>query len=70
VVPGLPNSTGKTQETDQNYGPLKTHYRMNLSNLAQARFEKKKTITINDLPPIAFGGTDPETGIGLVNAFE
>jgi len=25
VVPGLPNSTSKTQETNQNYGPLKTH---------------------------------------------
>jgi len=70
VVPGLPNSTSKTQETDQHYGPSKTHCRMNLSDLAQARFQMKKTVTINDLPLIVFGCTDPETGIGLVNAFE
>jgi len=43
---------------------------MNLSNLAQAHFEKKETVTINNLPLIAFGGTDPETRIGLVNVFE
>jgi len=30
AVPGLPNSTGKTQETDQNCGPFKTHHRGNL----------------------------------------
>jgi len=70
VVPGLPNSTGKTQETDQNYGPFKTYYRGNLADLAQARFEKKKTIHVNDLPLIVFGGKDPATGIHLKNAFE
>jgi len=70
VVPGLPNSTSKTQETDQNYGPFKTHYRGNLLDLSQARFEKRKTTTINDLPLIVFGGTDPATGIELKNAFE
>jgi len=66
VVPGLPNSTSKTRETDQNYGPFKTHYRGNLLDLSQARFEKRKTITINDLPLIVFGGTDPATGIELI----
>jgi len=69
VVPGLPNSTGKTQETDQNYGPFKGSYRTNLHDLASARFEKKKTITITDLPLLVFGGTDPETGIELTDAF-
>ena len=70
VVPGLPNSMGKTQETEQNYGPFKTHCRGNLNDLSQARFEKKKTITINDLPLIVFGGDDPVTGVKLKNAFE
>jgi len=70
LVPGLPNSTGKTQETDQNYGPFKTHYRDNLALLTQSRFEKKKTIAISDLPLIVFGGKDPATGVELQNAFE
>ena len=69
VVPGLPNSTGKTQETDQNYGPFKGGYRNNLHNLASARFEKKKAINITDLPFLVFGGIDPETSIELDDAF-
>jgi len=69
MVPGLPNSTGKTQETDQNYGPFKGGYRTNLQELASVRFEKKKTITITDLPLLVFGGTDPETEIELRDSF-
>jgi len=38
--------------------------------LAQARFEKKKTISITDLPLIVFGGIDPVTQVLLKNAFE
>jgi len=49
LVPGLPNSTGKTQETDQNCTPFKTHYRGNLVLLVQSRFNMKKTITRNNL---------------------
>jgi len=69
IVPGLPNSTGKTQERDQNYGPFKGGYRNNLHVLAGARFEKKRTILIADLPLLVFGGTDPTTGIVLKDAF-
>ena len=69
VVPGLPNSTGKTQETDQNYGPFKGAYRNNLHELARARFEAKKVINITDLPFLVFGGRDPETDIEMEDAF-
>jgi len=69
VVPGLPNTTGKTQETDQNYGPFKGDYRNNLGALASLRFEKKKPINVNDLPLIVFGGKDPDTGLELTDAF-
>lgn len=70
VVPGLPNSTGKTQETDQNYGPFKGVYRNNLHNLASARFEKKGgVINIIDLPFLIFGGEDPVTGLIMEDAF-
>ena len=65
IVPGLPNTTGMTQETDQNYGPFKGQCRNNLHLLATERFEKKKTIDVNDLPLLVFGGEDPETGIKL-----
>ena len=70
LVPGIPNTTGKTQETDQNHGPFKTCHCSNLALLAQSRFEKKKTNAISDLPLIVFGGTDPETHVVLKNAFE
>jgi len=36
IAPGLPNSTGKTQETDQNCGPFKGGYRNNPHRLAGA----------------------------------
>jgi hypothetical protein len=35
VVPGVPNTTAKTQETDQNYGLFKSVYRTNLRKLSQ-----------------------------------
>jgi len=70
IVPGLPNTTGKTQETDQNYGPFKGHYRNNLSSLASERFGKKMTINVNDLPLLVFGGTDPDTGLELSDTFD
>ena len=70
LTPGVPNTTSVTQETDQNYGPFKTHYRFNLNALAEARFAKKLTLGINDLPLIVFGGNDPETGIDLRPSFD
>jgi len=69
VVPGLPNSTGKTQETNQNYGPFKGLYQHNLHALAGVRFEKKKNINITDLPYLVFGGKDDGTGLELRHAF-
>jgi hypothetical protein len=39
LVPGVPNTTGKTQETDQNYGSYKTVFRDNLRVLTQARHD-------------------------------
>jgi len=69
VVQGLPNSTGKTQETDQNYGPFKGLYWQNLHALVGARFEKKKNINITDLPYLVFSGNDDETGLELRDAF-
>jgi len=69
VMPCLPNSTGKTQETDQCYGPFKGVHRNNLHALAGARFEKKKTIIIAVLPLLVFGGTDPSTYVELQDVF-
>jgi len=69
VVSGLPNSAGKTQETDQNYGPFKGHYQTNLHTLSGELFEVKKNINVTDLPFLVFGGKDPETGVELFDAF-
>jgi len=69
LVPGVPNTTGLTQETDQNYSPLKTYYRGNLEALSAGRFSKNMTLRVDDLPLLVFGGKDPETGVELVNSF-
>jgi hypothetical protein len=69
LVPGVPNTTGKTQETDQNYGPFKSGFRANIRTLTQARFDKTMTITVTDLPLLVFGGVCPRTGAPLKNAF-
>ena len=60
LMPGVPNTTSVTQETDQNYGPFKTIYQENLQKLTQHRFEQGKTITISDLPFLVLG-CDNET---------
>ena len=70
LVPGVPNTTGETQETDQNYGPFKSNYRANLSWLSYCRFRMNKTLCINDLPLLVFGGIDSVTKArGISNAF-
>jgi hypothetical protein len=68
-VPGVPNTTGKTQETDQNYGPFKSKYRSNIRQLSQRRFEKKLPLAVIDLPLLVFGGECPSTGVILEDAF-
>ena len=65
LMPGVPNTTSVTQETDQNYGPFKTVYRQNLQTLSQERFEVGKCLTINDLPLLVFG----QEGSSLRDAF-
>jgi len=50
LVPGVPNATGKTQETDQNYGPFKGTFRANIRTLSQARFDNGLPIRVTDIP--------------------
>ena len=69
ILPGVPNTTGKTQETDQNYGQYKSVFRDNLRVLSQARFEKNLTMKVTDLPLLVFGGTDSKTRTVLRDAF-
>jgi hypothetical protein len=56
LVPGVPNTTSVTQETDQNYGPFKGTYRGNIRTLSQARFDSGKVLHVTDLPLLVFGG--------------
>jgi hypothetical protein len=70
LVPGVPNTTAVTQETDQNYGPFKLAYRKNIGTLSQARFQVDKGMMITDLPLLVFGGTCTKTGAILTNAFQ
>ena len=69
LSPGVPNTTAVTQETDQDYGPFKTAYRRNLSQLSQERFQQQKNITINDLPLLVFGREETPSQVKLQDAF-
>jgi hypothetical protein len=69
LIPGVPNTTHKTQETDQNYGIYKSSFRENLRNLSQRRFEAGLTLKVADLALLVFGGKCPSTGIDLRDAF-
>lgn len=69
IIPGVPNSTSITQETDQNYGPFKSAFRSNIRTLAQARFDKSLTVAVIDLPLLVFGGKCSKTQVDLVDAF-
>jgi len=70
VIPGVPNTTHVTQETDQNYGLYKSIYRENLETLSEARQRIRKRIFVSDLPLLVFGGYDYLTKATLKNAFE
>jgi len=69
LVPGVPNTTGKTQETDQNYGPFKGSFRANIRTLSQARFDNGMPIQVTDIPLLVFGGECPKTKVVLIDAF-
>jgi hypothetical protein len=69
IVPGVPNTTSQTQETDQSYGPFKSNFRGNIRMLSQARFDKGLTLKVVDLPLLVFGGTCSETKVVLDDAF-
>jgi len=66
-VPGVPNSTHVTQETDQNYGLFKSIYRKNLDVLTQHCFRMNQTLSIAHSVFCIFGGN--EEGWVLDNAF-
>jgi hypothetical protein len=70
LVPGVPNTTAVTQETDQNYGPFKGKYRANIRKLTQRRFDRNMGVYITDLPLLVFGGTCDKSGAKLLNAFQ
>ena len=70
LVPGVPNTTHVTQETDQNYGLFKSGFCSNLRLLSEKRQAKRRTIGVSDLPLLVFGGYNCITQSRLSNAFE
>jgi hypothetical protein len=54
LVPGVPNTTGQTQETDQNYGQYKTAFRDNLRVLTQSRHDRGFTLQVSNLPRLVW----------------
>ena len=69
VIPGVPNTTHVTQETDQNYSLFKRTYRVNLRALAQAKHQLRKSLQVTDLAYLVFGGTDNKTSCKLADLF-
>jgi hypothetical protein len=69
LIPGVPNTTGQTQETDQNYGPFKGSFRGNIRTLSQARFAEGLSVRVTDLPLLVFGGRCASTGVLLNDSF-
>ena len=70
LMPGVPNTTQVTQETDQSYGQFKSSYRRNLRILAMKRQPVRKPIVLADLAVLVFGGEDRITGTKIENTFE
>jgi hypothetical protein len=66
-VPGVPNTTHVTQETDQNYGPFKTVYFHNLDILVKSRYARNMPLSVADIPLLIFGGKDGD--VELEDAF-
>jgi hypothetical protein len=64
---GVPNTTQTTQETDINYGPFKSAYRINHAALTQARRERDLSVSFPShyVVLLTFGGQDPVSGITL-----
>ena len=63
LYPGVPNTTAVTQETDRNYGPFKTQFRLNLDAVVQARIRDGKSTSLQPwlVGLCVFGGRDPLT---------
>ncbi len=70
LMPGVPNTTQVTQETDQSYGQYKSSYRNNLRLLSMRRQPLRKPVLLTDLALLVFGGTDRVTGSKIENTFE
>jgi len=70
LMPGVPNTTQVTQETDQSYGQYKSIYRRNLRLLSQRRQPWKKPVVLTDLAILVFGGVDRVTGSKVENTFK
>jgi hypothetical protein len=70
IVPGVPNTTAVTQETDQNYGNFKDKFRANIRQLSQKRFDHNMGLTITDLPFLVFGGKCDKCGVKIENSFQ
>lgn len=75
LYPGVPNTTGVSQETDRNYGPFKTQFRVNFDKIIQERIIKGKSTNMSPwmIGLVVFGGKDHETGLVIgesENAFE
>jgi hypothetical protein len=69
LVPGVPSTTGQTQETDQNYASYKTVFRSHLRVLTQTRHDRGFKMRVSDLPLLVFGGKCPQTGLELCDSF-
>jgi len=75
LFPGVPNTTAVTQETDRNYGPFKTQFRINLIHLTDARIAAGESTSLQPwiVGLCVFGGECPTKTVEIplsMSAFE
>ncbi len=75
LFPGVPNTTAVTQETDRNYGPFKTQFRVNLILIVDARVAAGKSTSLQPwlVGICVFRGKCPECDLEIpisMSAFE
>ena len=58
LVAGVTNTTNVTRPTDRNYGPFKTVYQKNRTELTRQRQEQGLTIRPVDIPILVIGDDD------------
>ena len=70
MYPGVPNTMAVTQETNRNYGPFKTQFRMNLKHVVSSRINAGVSMSLQPwlVCMIVFGGENDKTDFEITES--